>query len=112
MDKNNMQISVNEIFGLKRAAIEKLEALSLSTLVAKVAVENAKADAANLSGWAEQKNDKSRDAYLRLVCETQYNALDKAIENEREARHELALVELEFERLRLIIKINCEWQEG
>jgi hypothetical protein len=112
MDKINMQVSVNEVFGLKRAAIEKLETLSLSTLAAKVALENAKADAANLSGWAEQKNDKSRDSYLRLVCAEAFANYDKAVELERTARHQLTLTELEVERLRLIIKINCEWQDA
>jgi cystathionine beta-lyase/cystathionine gamma-synthase len=111
MDKLQMQNYANEIYGMLQRATATLEERSLRTLAAKVTLENAKAGAANMAGWAEQKNDKSRELYLKLVCEQEYAALDKATEEERSARLSLTLTQLEVERLRLIVKINCEWQE-
>jgi hypothetical protein len=111
MDKATAMNQINDVFGLKSRATESVEALSLLTLSAKSMLANDKAAAMTTADYKALTNDKTRDGWLLQYCETSYVAVDMAAQEEREARHKLALLDLEVDRLRMIVKINCEWQE-
>ncbi len=110
MEKATAMNEINNIFGLKSKAIESVEALSLLTLSAKSQLENDRAAAMTTDDYKTLTNDKTREGWLRQYCEPSYVALDMAAQEEREARHKLNLIDLEVDRLRMIVKINCEWQ--
>jgi len=110
MDKQVALKLIDEVFALKGDALMNFEIASNNTLRIRQALENAKAEATQLPEWAELKNDKAREAFLRLACEDEYARADGAAEFEKEMRHKLTMADLEVERARLIVKVNCEWQ--
>jgi hypothetical protein len=65
-----------------------------------------------LPEWADLKNDKTRDAFVKLRYSDDFEDLDDAMAKERVQRNMMALIDLEIERLRLLVKINCEWLDA
>lgn len=110
MSKASVIRDVNVTFEKKEKVLAALTKAIDTTAKAKAALETAKFQASTITSWKELTNDKSRDAYLKAVCNEQYAAVEKAQEDERQARLDLEQVDLKIDQIRLLVKINCEWR--
>lgn len=111
MSKASILKEATVVYTEKRAILVGLEEKAAETVRAKATLEKAKLNAMTGFAWDSLKNETQRDQYLKVNLSSFYDAVEQAQEAERKAKFSLTLVDLRVEHLKLVIKVNCEWQQ-
>jgi len=111
MDKATIETELDELFSKKREMLGRIFDNSALTTAAKKVLEKARVEAMSQPAFAELKNDKAREAFIKVECEKELDQYDGRVVIDQLSAHELDLINLDIDLMRLIIRINCDWQD-